>query len=341
VPWPPSAMTTTSGYSRSGHLTAGWPGITAGRGPCAVLSRASPAGDAGEEAGDEGPAELICRRAGAAGSMGAMAERFDVSRDGTTLAGERWPGGGQTVLLLHEGVADRRGWAEVAGLLAPELTVVAYDRRGYGQTPPSTGPFSHLDDLLAVLARAGAGPVWLAGASAGGGLALDAALVAPGRVAGLVVMGTAVSGAPEPELDAATRRFESLLEKAYAARDAGEINRLETWLWLDGPGQPEGRVRGAARKLALDMNAIIIGNGVPETAGAADVDAWHRLAEIKVPVTVACGDLDVPFLVDRCRLLADRLPTARHHVLAGLAHQPYLESASTVTQLIRSAVTVG
>jgi hypothetical protein len=36
-----------------------------------------------------------------------------------------------------------------------------------------------------------------------------------------------------------------------------------------------------------------------------------------------------------------RLPTARHHVLAGLAHQPYLESASTVAQLIRSAVTEG
>ena len=61
-----------------------------------------------------------------------------------------------------------RGWAEVAGLLAPELTVVAYDRRGYGQTPPGTGPFSHLDDLLAVIGHAGAGPVWLAGASAGG-----------------------------------------------------------------------------------------------------------------------------------------------------------------------------
>jgi pimeloyl-ACP methyl ester carboxylesterase len=127
-----------------------------------------------------------------------MAERFDVSRDGTTLAGERWLGGGQTVLLLHEGVADRRGWAEVARLLAPELTLVAYDRRGYGQTPVSTEPFSHLDDLLAVIGHAGAGPVWLAGASAGGGLALDAALIAPDRVAGLVVMGTAVSGAPNP-----------------------------------------------------------------------------------------------------------------------------------------------
>ena len=62
---------------------------------------------------------------------------------------------------------------------ALKLTVVAYDRRGYRQTPPSTGPFSHLDDLLAVIGHAGAGPVWLAGASAGGGLALDAALVAP------------------------------------------------------------------------------------------------------------------------------------------------------------------
>jgi pimeloyl-ACP methyl ester carboxylesterase len=154
-------------------------------------------------------------------------------------------------------------------------------------------------------------------------------------------MAPAVSSAPEPELDAATRRFEPLLEEAYAARDAGEINRLETWLWLDGPGQPEGRVGGAARKLALDMNAIIIGNAVPETAGAAGVDAWHRLAEIKVPVTVACGDLDVPFLAGRCRLLAGRLPTARHQVLAGLAHQPYLESASTVAQLIRSTVIEG
>jgi pimeloyl-ACP methyl ester carboxylesterase len=268
-----------------------------------------------------------------------MTERFDVSRDGTTLAGERWPGGARTVLLLHEGVADRRGWAEVAGLLAPELTVVAYDRRGYGETPPSTEPFSHLDDLLAVIGHAGAGPVWLAGASAGGGLALDAAVAAPGRVAGLVVMGTAVSGAPEPELDAATRRFEPLDEATRHGRQ--EINRLETWLWLDGPGQPEGRVGGAARKLALDMNAVIIGNGVPETEGAADVDTWHRLAEIKVPVTVACGDLDVPFLVDRCRLLAGRLPAARHHVLTGMAHQPYLESASAVAQLIRSAVTGG
>ena len=102
--------------------------------------------------------------------------------------------------------------------------------------------------------------------------------------------------------------------------DPANKTRLETWLWLDGPGQSEGRVGGAARDLALEMNAVIIGNAETDAAGAAGVDAWHRLAEITVPVTVACGDLDV---------------------LAGMAHQPYLESPGTVAQLIRPAVTGG
>lgn len=141
----------------------------------AMLSRASLAGS-DEEAGDERGrpnsfAAGRCRR-----QHGVMAERFDVGRDGASLAAERWPGGGQTVVLLHEGVADRRGWAEVAGLLAPELTVIAYDRRGYGQTPPSTEPLSHLDDLLAVLDHAGTGPVWPAG---GAGLHLTPPLPLP------------------------------------------------------------------------------------------------------------------------------------------------------------------
>jgi pimeloyl-ACP methyl ester carboxylesterase len=287
------------------------------------------------------PAEFRLPWAGRRGNDEGMTERFDIPRDGVSLAGERWPGGARTVVLLHEGVADRRGWAEVAALLAPELTVVAYDRRGFGQTPAATEPFSHLDDLFAVLDHVGDGPVWLAGASAGGGLALDAALADPGRVAGLVLIGTAVSGAPQPELDAATSRLDVLLDEAYEARDAKEINRLEAWVWLDGPAQPEGRVGGAARELALDMNAIIIGDGGEQLEGTAGEDAWSRLAEITIPVTVACGDLDVSFIVDRCRQLAALLPDARHQVLPGMAHQPYLESPATVAELIRAAVTGG
>jgi pimeloyl-ACP methyl ester carboxylesterase len=158
-----------------------------------------------------------------------MSERFVLAREGCDLAGERWPGGAQLVVLLHEGVSDRRGWRQVAGLLASQVTVVAYDRRGYGESAVSTAPFTHVDDVLAVLDREQARRAWLAGASAGGGLALDTALLAPDRVAGLMLFGTAVSGAPEPELDPDTRRFERLLDAAIAAGDLAVQNRLETW----------------------------------------------------------------------------------------------------------------
>src|SRR5690242_9005008 len=117
-----------------------------------------------------------------------MSERFVLAREGCDLAGERWPGGAQLVVLLHEGVSDRRGWRQVAGLLASQVTVVAYDRRGYGESAVSTAPFTHVDDVLAVLDREQAGPAWLAGASAGWrpGAGHRAAGPGPGRGPGAV-----------------------------------------------------------------------------------------------------------------------------------------------------------
>jgi pimeloyl-ACP methyl ester carboxylesterase len=267
-----------------------------------------------------------------------MSERFVIAREGCDLVGERWPGNAQLVVLLHQGVSDRRGWRQVAQRLAPQVTAVAYDRRGYGESAVSTAPFTHVSDLLAVLDRQEAGRAWLVGASAGGGLALDTALLAPGRVAGLVLLGTAVSGAPEPELDPDTQRFDTLLDAAIAAGNLDEVNRLETWLWLDGRSAPEGRVGGEARALALAMNAIILRNGAREGEGGSGVDAWRRLDEVQVPVTVACGELDVPFLIARSRQLAGRLPHGRYRELPGMAHQPYLEQPGQVADLILGAL---
>ncbi len=122
-----------------------------------------------------------------------MGERLVIEGEGCALAGERWPGNAQLVVLLHEGVSDRRGWREVAQRLAPRVTAVAYDRRGYGESAVSTAPFTDVEDLLAVLDQERTVRAWLAGASAGGGLALDTALLAPDRVAGLASLGIAAS----------------------------------------------------------------------------------------------------------------------------------------------------
>jgi pimeloyl-ACP methyl ester carboxylesterase len=268
-------------------------------------------------------------------------ERLSVTRGSTRLAVERWPGPDPTVVLLHAGVTDRRSWYSVTGAVSGRASLIAYDRRGFGDTAPALEPFSHVEDLLAVLDDVASAPAWLVGSSAGGGVALDAAITAPERVAGLVLFAPAVSGAPEPDLDADTARFEPLIDGAIEAGDIAELNRLEAWLWLDGPAQPEGRVSGPARDLLLDMNLKVLRNAVPEAAGASDVRAWNQLDRVRARTTVACGDLDVPFVVERSRKLAELLPDAQHHVLPGTAHLPQLERPASVAQLIEQAIPAG
>ncbi len=253
---------------------------------------------------------------------------------------ERWPGSGPPIVLLHAGVCDRRSWQDAAPRLRAVGRPLAYDRRGFGDSPVSSSAFRHVDDLMAVLTELGDEPAWLVGSSMGGQVALDAALTAPDRVAGLVLLAPAVSDAPEPDtLDPDTQRLSDLLDAATAAGDLDEVNRLETWLWLDGPAAAEGRVQGAPRELALAMNAVVLGNGEPEDVGGTGIDTWRHLDRIAQPVTVAWGDLDVPFLIERCQQLAKQLPGSRTRVLPGHAHLPYLESPQAVAQLIADAVT--
>ncbi len=270
-------------------------------------------------------------------------EPLQIRAGDATLAGERWGGAGATIVLLHAGVCDRRGWREVgARLAAAGRGVVAYDRRGFGDVPPAGAPFRHVDDALAVLdAVSRDAPAWLVGSSMGGAVALDVALEAPERVAGLVLLAPAISGDPEPGDEAYIAATNGLAEAIDAAWTAGaheECNRLEVRLWLDGPAGPEGRVSGPPRDLALDMNRIVLANGEPEADGASGIDAAGRAHEIAIEAVVACGDLDVSLKVRRSAELAGALPNGAYRSLPGRAHLPYLEAPEEIAALILSAI---
>ena len=80
-------------------------------------------------------------------------------------------------------------------LLAERHRVIRYDQRGFGRSPRPEGPYSLVEDLVAVLDAAGLERAALAGASRGGNIALATAVERPERVSALILLGSGLSGA--------------------------------------------------------------------------------------------------------------------------------------------------
>lgn len=247
-------------------------------------------------------------------------------------------GDGTAIVFLHANVCDRRMWRAQLDGIGVTNKAVAYDRRGFGETSTEPEDFSALADLVAVLeATAVDKPAILVGCSLGGRIALDAALRHTSRVRALVLIAPNIAGAPDPTY---TPDIETLMAQSKEAEASGDLDRLNAMkarLWLDGPLAPEGRVAGPARDLLLDMNGIALRS----SPFGSDIDIqpfFHRLGDVAVPTLVVWGDLDFPYVQERCRHIAAVVPGAEAHEMPGVAHLPSLERPADTTALISEFV---
>ena len=82
------------------------------------------------------------------------------------------------------------------------------------------------------------------------------------------------------------------------------------------------------------MHETVLRNSVTDLDGEGGADAWQHLEEIEIPVVVAWGKLDMPFLSNQCTQLVKRLPNAADQALFGVTHLPYLEAPGLIADLI-------
>lgn len=121
---------------------------------------------------------------------------FATSIDGARIAYDT-TGAGHPVVLLHGFTDSRHSWCEagyVDALVAAGRRPVLIDCRGHGDStklhdPADYGVKHHVADILVVLDQLGIRRADLIGYSMGGLLALMAAVLAPGRVGALAVIG--------------------------------------------------------------------------------------------------------------------------------------------------------
>ncbi|HEX6857484.1 MAG TPA: alpha/beta fold hydrolase [Streptosporangiaceae bacterium] len=241
------------------------------------------------------------------------------------------PADGPALVLLHGFGLDRRMWAPQAGL-AGRFFLVTYDLRGFGASAPMDPgvPYTHADDLFALLDHLGAGAVALAGLSFGGLVALQAAAQSPDRVRALVLMDALLPGVRwDPECRAGFAEVDRQVSAGGVT--AGQQAWLHHPLFAGVRRDP-----GLAAQLAVMVSDYPgqhwLGQD-PETAGPRPAEVLGRLT---MPALVVAGEQDMPCFLEMTGILAGGIPGAEHTLIPGAGHMVNMERPAEVNALLTS-----
>ena len=230
------------------------------------------------------------------------------------------------VVLLHGQPGSPADWQQVAGRLPAQLHAVAPDRPGYGSSQLPAGGFAAnaravLDDLDA----RGITRAVLVGHSYGGGVALSAASLAPGRVEAVVLLASVGPGC--------VTGWDTLL----AAPGAGQLAALVAWRLT--PWIARARLAGIARRRGRPLEADEhanwqvwghAGHGhhplwrtflTEQRALLRELDALeHAIGSVRAPVLVLADPRDTIVPFETARRLVRALPDARLQLVEGAGH---------------------
>jgi len=203
------------------------------------------------------------------------------------------------ILVMHgANYFDSYDWIGVAGALARDRQVIAFDRRGWGESAWSPSKDysldAHVDDAVAIAARMDWDKVILMGHSASGRVVVSMAANFPDKIAGLIIVdpllaigpaggggqGPATGNPPTifPSIEAAMASFAKLNNPPRIARD---------------------RERAEHALVKVDAGYMLKrdpdnGNQTPVGEGASlprrpRSDVWKDLAAVKAPTMLVRG----------------------------------------------------
>jgi 3-oxoadipate enol-lactonase len=239
------------------------------------------------------------------------------------------------LLLIHAGIANLRMWDPQIEALAKQHYVVRFDTRGYGLSETQNVSFSNRADALAILDHVGVHKATIIGCSRGGSIAIDIALESPGRVLGLVTVGSGPSGFPEVELTDREDELFDGLDAAYEAGDWAGLNRLEAELWDFGPLRSKADLDPAFVAKAYELNAPNLAHAEAEpTPIPLEPPAYERVSDITIPTLIAVGDHDITPALTQYEYLVTTIPNADGCRFPDAAHIPSVEQAAEFERVL-------
>lgn len=254
-------------------------------------------------------------------STTSSSTRYATSADGTPIAYETRGSGPALVLvdgaMCHRAMGPAR---DLAGALAGTFTVLAYDRRGRGESGPGSWPYdvtTEIEDLRAVIAAAG-GTAHVLGVSSGAALALEAARqgVPVARLvvyeAPFIVDGT--RPANDPQLPARLQRMVEEGRRGEAVSTFLRVVGVPAPFVLLMRAMPAWRkMTATAHTLPYDLSIVVEHQqGRPLPPGCYDAVGAQTL--------VLAGGKSPHSMRNAQAAIAEAVPDARLEVLPGQTH---------------------
>lgn len=245
-------------------------------------------------------------------------------------------GDGEPLALLHNDAMSLDVWRRLLPQLAAERRVIAYDRRGHGQSevPPREAPYTVevlAEDLKALLDGLGIPAVDLFGCSGGAITALGFALAYPERARRLILAEPPMIGLRRDHpIDTAGLSGETI---ARIMREQGVAAGLDYWFrCVLPPTRVEMLFRSRYRPLLLSRPPWIL-EGIFRSAEAFNPTA--RLADVRQPVLLIVGGKTHRYFSSVAEVLAAHLPNAHLLILPGVEHATLLEPSETLLSAVQ------
>jgi pimeloyl-ACP methyl ester carboxylesterase len=243
-------------------------------------------------------------------------------------------GEGRPLVLLHGGLVDSGLWDPQFPVFAERYRTIRYDLRGYGRSSDAVAPYSHVEDLAALLRHLRIERAHVLGLSMSGTTAIDFTLAYPATVTALVHVGGGVSGYQPENVTEVEERMITAEEAAWERGDIAEAVDVTVRLWTDGPGRTPDQVDPAVRERVREMTMRIYGRGEGTPGTPLDPPAVSRLGEIRAPTLVVHGDKDLAEIAEVADVVVRGIPGARKAVIPDAAHHPNLEKPEEFNRIV-------
>ncbi len=241
-------------------------------------------------------------------------------------------GDGPPVILSHGFMMSGEMFEHQVAALRADHRVITWDERGFGHTEFDGTPFTYWDsaaDCLALLDHLGIQRAVLGGMSQGGFLSLRAALTAPDRVRGLILLDTQAGG----EDPAVMEGYQQMMDTWMAAGPIDELTEIIANIII---AEPEANAEWIAKWKELDERAGRDGMKAASDCLLGREDITGRLGEITCPALIVHGTEDTAITMEQAEVLAAGLSGAGDVVKVAGAHAANLTNPEPVNAAIAS-----